>query len=131
MTSAISTRLVSFVSGASLRQLQWWTEKGISYPTKDGHCRQWDQQSALVACVASRWRRAGFSLQKIRALLPALSQRIQTLPPYLLTDGVRVTPAQNEREAILFMERSRKPMVVVSLEDLQARIAEQAEGEGG
>ena len=35
MTSAISTRLVSFVSGASLRQLQWWTEKGISYPTND------------------------------------------------------------------------------------------------
>ncbi len=65
---------VSRVSGVSLRQLQWWDERGVVSPRQDGHRRVYTSQEVLEVSVIAALRQKGFSLQKIRRVLRFLAK---------------------------------------------------------
>jgi DNA-binding transcriptional MerR regulator len=123
--SALSTRQVATLSGATFRELQWWDEQSLLTASRNGHARAWGENTALAACVIKRWRRAGLPLQKLRPLARLMFKRYleHVPPPYLLTDGVRLWDAQDEHEAVLILNRAMDPMVLVSLREMQARLA--------
>jgi|SRR6266542_5230465 len=117
---------VSRIAGVSLRQLQWWDERNVISPRKQGHRRVYLREQVLEVLTAISLRRKGLSLQKIRRVLGLL--RSQAEPPfrgalgsrrewYLLTDAHSVClEAQLERIVDMLVDATR-PMYVVNLRD--------------
>ena len=55
-----------YLTGISLRQLQWWDERHIVVPARDGHRRVYSLDDLAEVAIICELRRRGFSLQKIR-----------------------------------------------------------------
>jgi DNA-binding transcriptional MerR regulator len=63
----MTTAEVAAFSGATLRQLQWWDERGILRPERiELHSRLYTQEAAARARKLAILRAAGASLQEIR-----------------------------------------------------------------
>ena len=67
---------VAEIAGVSLRQLQWWDEKGVVSPRQEGHRRVYAAQEVVEVSVIAELRRKGFSLQKIRRVLRYLHKEM-------------------------------------------------------
>src|SRR5215470_14229598 len=87
---------VARICGVSLRQLQWWDERGVVSPRQDGHKRIYLPEEVIETSVIAELRRKGFSLQKIRRVLRFLQKDMGkrlsealalTSEIHLLTDG--------------------------------------------
>lgn len=69
--------------GVTMRQLQWWDERGVVMPSHVDHCRWYSpHQAAEVAAIAAL-RRSGLSLQMIRRSLTRLRLDIVAEMPAL------------------------------------------------
>jgi DNA-binding transcriptional MerR regulator len=69
MERMLKTHEVSNATGASLRQLQWWDERGIlKADVVEGHARLYSAETVARAKRLTQLRRAGASLQQIRRL---------------------------------------------------------------
>lgn len=60
---------IAEVTGATLRQLQWWDEKGCIKPRHAGHFRRWDLLEGVLCSIVMRLKTAGDSIQRIRKVL--------------------------------------------------------------
>ena len=69
MQPAFTSRAVVELTGISPRQLQWWDERGIVVPARDGHKRVYSFDDLAEVAVICELRERGFSLQKIRRVL--------------------------------------------------------------
>ena len=63
---------IANVSGATLRQLQWWDEKRYVSPVHEGHRRVYSMEDAVLCSIIAQLLAAGDSLQKIRKIIAAL-----------------------------------------------------------
>ena len=70
MPQTFTSRAVVELTGISLRQLQWWDERGIVVPARDGHKRIYSLDDLAEVAVICELRERGFSLQKMRRVHP-------------------------------------------------------------
>jgi DNA-binding transcriptional MerR regulator len=121
-TSAQVVRL----TGITPRQLQWWDERGIVVPRREGRRRLYSADDITEIAVICALRRKGFPLQKVRSIMKflqkelgrRLSEAVSNGSDYhLLTDGKRVYLENSQREVIDVLKNSRQPLLGVCLSD--------------
>jgi len=87
------------LTGITARQLQWWDEKGIVTPGREGHRRIYNWDDLVTVAVVCQLRQRGFSLQRMRKVIRFLQQEFGTSLAatvsgaseyHLLTDGSRL-----------------------------------------
>jgi DNA-binding transcriptional MerR regulator len=130
-----SSSEVSQLAGITLRQLQWWDERKIVSPRKQGHRRLYSLPQVLEILTAGQLRRKGLSLQKVRRVVRLLRRPLekvdrapgqrpdQHLDWFVLTDGQSVQVEHHPDGIIRAMAAARKPMYLVSLGDDIERLA--------
>jgi DNA-binding transcriptional MerR regulator len=121
-TSAQVVRL----TGITPRQLQWWDERGIVVPKREGRRRLYSADDITEIAVICALRRKGFPLQRVRSIMKflqrelgrRLSEAVSNGSDYhLLTDGKRVYLENSQREVVDILKNSRQPLLGVCLSD--------------
>src|SRR5215468_11894199 len=99
MRTKFTSREVVALTGISPRQLQWWDERGIVVPSRDGRRRLYSLEDLSEIAVICELRERGFSLQRMRKVVRFLQQEfgkrlaeaVGTGSDYhLLTDGTHL-----------------------------------------
>lgn len=114
------------LTGISARQLQWWDERGLVVPRKEGHRRLYSADDLAEIAVISELKRRGFSLQRVRKVVKFLRREFGTglaavagarADFHLLTDGSRIYLETSAQQAIDVLKNARQPMFTVCLSD--------------
>jgi DNA-binding transcriptional MerR regulator len=114
------------LTGITPRQLQWWDERGIVVPQRDGRRRLYCLDDITEVAVICALRRKGFPLQKVRRIMKFLQKEFgwrlaQTVSGdsdyHLLTDGKRVYLENSQKQVIDILKNSRQPLLGVCLSD--------------
>ena len=96
MQQTFTSKEVVALTGISPRQLQWWDERRIVVPAREGHKRVYGLDDLAEVAVICDLRQRGFSLQKIRRVIRFLQKElgkrlVETVSAaseyHLLTDG--------------------------------------------
>src|SRR5262249_60852276 len=64
-----TSREVVALTGISPRQLQWWDERRIVVPSRDGRRRLYSLEDLSEIAVICELRERGFSLQRVRKVV--------------------------------------------------------------
>ena len=119
------------MTGISPRQLQWWDERGIVVPGRDGHRRIYSLDDVAEVAVLCELRQRGFSLQKIRRVIRFLQKElgrrlVETVRAaseyHLLTDGRYIFLEDSARGVVDLLKNARQPMLSVCLSDAVQRV---------
>ena len=86
-----SAQVVKF-TGITPRQLQWWDERGIVQPLREGRCRMYSFDDLTEVAVICALRRKGFPLQRV------LDWRSLQLRAEEENAGGIVDPKQNQHD---------------------------------
>jgi len=126
MQARFTSREVMALTGITLRQLQWWDERRIVVPAREGHRRLYSNEDLAEVAVICELRRRGFSLQRVRKVMRFLqrefSQRLaETVTGssdyHLLTDGRTLYLETSARQIVDILKNSRQPMLAICLSD--------------
>ena len=147
MADLLTSNEVAALTGISLRQLQWWDERGLVVPARQGHRRLYSLDDLAEVAVIAELRRKGFSLQRMRKVVRFLRQEmgkrlVETVSGssdyHLLTDGRRIYVENSAQQVIDILKNARQPMFAVCLSDTVRRVhprlrksASSARGGGG
>lgn len=121
-TSAQVVRL----TGITPRQLQWWDERGIVVPRREGRRRLYTADDITEIAVICALRRKGFPLQRVRVIMKFLQKELgrrlaeavsNGSEYHLLTDGKRIYLENSQREVIDILKNSRQPLLGICLSD--------------
>ncbi|HKD84767.1 MAG TPA: MerR family transcriptional regulator [Terriglobales bacterium] len=132
-----TSRQVMAHTGISARQLQWWDERGIVVPAREGHKRIYSIDDLAEVAVLCELRRRGFSLQKIRRVVRFLQKElgkrlVETVRAaseyHLLTDGRHIYLEDSARGVVDLLKNARQPMLTVCLSDTIHRVLDPIEG---
>lgn len=118
------------LTGITPRQLQWWDERGIVTPSRDGHRRLYSLDDLAEVAVICELRQRALSLQRIRKVIRFLQNElgkrlIETVSGseyHLLTDGKNIYLESSARGVIDVLKNSRQPMFAICLSDTVTRI---------
>jgi len=134
MTPTYSSNDVIALTGITARQLQWWDERGLVVPRKEGHRRlYWLDDVAEIAIICDL-RRRGFSLQRVRKVVKFIQKEfgkrlVETVGRrseyHLLTDGQRIYIETSAQQAIDVLKNARQPMFTICLSDTVREIRAQ------
>ncbi len=117
---------VMTLTGITARQLQWWDERGLVVPLKQGHRRLYSLDDVAEVAVICDLRRRGFSLQRVRVVIRFLQKEfgkrlVETVTGnsdyHLLTDGKRLLLETSPQQVIDVLKNSRQPMFTICLSD--------------
>jgi DNA-binding transcriptional MerR regulator len=131
MQPSFTSNEVIALTGITARQLQWWDERGIVVPSRDGHRRIYSLDDLAEVAVICDLRRRGFSLQKIRRVVRFLQRElgkrlVETVTAaseyHLLTDGRHIYLEDSARAVVDLLKNARQPMLSVCLSDTIQRI---------
>ena len=131
MQETFTSRTVVDLTGISPRQLQWWDERGIVSPARQGHRRLYSLADLAEVSVICELRRKGFSLQGVRKVLRFLDRElgkrlVETLSSgadvHLLTDGKRIYLENSARQVVDVLKNSRQPILSICLSDAVRRV---------
>jgi DNA-binding transcriptional MerR regulator len=134
---SFTTRQVVQLTGISPRQLQWWDERGLVVPVREGHSRVYSLDDLAELSVICELRERGFSLQKIRRIIRFLQRElgrrlVETVRSaseyHLLTDGRHIFLEDSARGVVDLLKNSKQPMLTVCLSDAVERIQSQIDG---
>ena len=127
MTKAfLTSREVVALTGITPRQLQWWDERGIVVPAREGHRRLYSLEDLSEVSVICELRRRGFSLQRVRRVVRFLQREFakrlaETVTGssdyHLLTDGTHLYLETSAQQIVNILENSRQPMLAICLSD--------------
>ncbi|HEU5450683.1 MAG TPA: MerR family transcriptional regulator [Terriglobales bacterium] len=138
MEASFTSNQVIALTGITARQLQWWDERGIVVPAKQGHRRLYTFDDVAEIAVICELRRRGFSLQRVRKVMRFLQRELgrrlaQTATAasdyHLLTDGTRIFLENSERQVIDILKNSRQPMFAICLSDTVRQVRAEIDGE--
>ncbi len=120
----------SRIAEVTLRQLQWWDERGAISPRQENKRRLYRPVEVLEIMIVAALRRKGVSLQKVRRVLRGLRRELARLPGlfdtprlWLLTDGQSAFIEERPERIIERLTEARRPMYLLSLSEFAARIA--------
>ncbi len=126
MKEHFTSREVVALTGITLRQLQWWDERRIVVPAREGHRRLYSNEDLAEVAVICELRRRGFSLQRVRKVMrflqrefsKRLAETVTSSSDYhLLTDGRTLYLETSARQIVDILKNSRQPMLAVCLSD--------------
>lgn len=126
MQETFTSRDVVVLTGITPRQLQWWDERGIVVPSREGHRRLYSMGDLTEVAVICELRRRGFSLQRVRKVMRFLKQEFGkrlaetvsgTSDYHLLTDGSRLYLETSTRQIVDILKNARQPMLAICLSD--------------
>ena len=114
------------LTGITPRQLQWWDERGIVVPAREGHRRLYSLEDLTEVSVICQLRGRGFSLQRVRRVIRFLQRElgkrlVETVSGsseyHLLTDGRTLYLETSARQIVDILKNSRQPLLSVCLSD--------------
>jgi DNA-binding transcriptional MerR regulator len=125
------------LTGITPRQLQWWDERGVVKPAKEGHRRLFREEDLAEVAVIVELRRKGFSLQRVRKVMRFLERElgkrlVETVGGrteyHLLSDGERLYLENSARQVIDILKNARQPVLTVCLSDAVREVRAEARG---
>ena len=131
MQRQFSSNDVIALTGITARQLQWWDERGVVVPGREGHRRVYSWDELVTVAVICQLRRRGFSLQRMRKVIAFLQKEFGTnlaasvsssSEYHLLTDGTRLYLRTSARQVVDLLKNARQPMFDICLSDEVRRV---------
>jgi DNA-binding transcriptional MerR regulator len=125
-----SSQVVTF-TGITLRQLQWWDERGMVVPRREGHRRLYSLEDLAEIAVICELRQRGLSLQRVRKVMVFLQRELgkrlyqsasTNSQIHLLTDGKNIFIKDSPESIVDVLKNSRQPILAVCLSDTVQRI---------
>jgi DNA-binding transcriptional MerR regulator len=119
------------LTGITPRQLQWWDERGIVVPARDGRRRLYSMEDLSEIAVICELRQRGFSLQRMRKVLrflqrefgKRLAETVSGASDYhLLTDGTNLYLETSAQQIVDILKNARQPMLAICLSDTVRRV---------
>src|SRR4051794_21732726 len=126
MPEQFTSEHVVALTGITPRQLQWWDERGIVVPAREGRNRLYSMDDLAEIAVVCQLRKKGFSLQRVRKIMRYLQRElgkrlVETVTAgsdyHLLTDGKRIYLENSAKEVIDILKNARQPILAVCLSD--------------
>jgi DNA-binding transcriptional MerR regulator len=126
LKSEFTSREVVQLTGISARQLQWWDERGIVVPARQGRRRLYSVDDLSEVAVICELRDRGFSLQRVRKVVrflqhefgKRLAETVSGASDYhLLTDGRSLYLETSAQQIVDILENARQPMLAICLSD--------------
>jgi DNA-binding transcriptional MerR regulator len=126
MTERFTSREVVSLTGITPRQLQWWDERGIVVPRREGHRRLYSLEDLAEVAVICELRRRAFSLQRVRKVMrflqkefgKRLAETVSGASDYhLLTDGKTLYLETSSQQIVDILKNARQPMLAICLSD--------------
>jgi DNA-binding transcriptional MerR regulator len=126
MQDRFASQEVIALTGTTARQLQWWDERGVVRPERQGHRRLYSMQNLTEVAVICELRRKGFSLQGVRKVMRFLQREFgkglaeivgRNSDVHLLTDGKRLYLETSARQIVDILKNSSQPILGVCLSD--------------
>ena len=126
MQDRFTSRDVVSLTGITPRQLQWWDERRIVVPSREGRCRLYSMEDLAEVAVICQLRQRGFSLQRVRKVMrflqrefgKRLAETVSGASEYhLLTDGETLYLETSARQIVDILKNARQPMLTVCLSD--------------
>src|SRR5207249_5929905 len=126
MQKQFTSREVVALTGITPRQLQWWDERGIVVPAREGHRRLYSTENLAEVTVICELRHRGFPLQRVRKVIRFLQQEFgkrlaETVTGasdyHLLTDGTNLYLETSARQIVDILKNARQPMLAICLSD--------------
>ena len=114
------------LTGITARQLQWWDERGVVKPEREGHRRLYSMQKLTEVAVICELRRKGISLQGVRKVMRFLQREFgkglaeivdRNSDVHLLTDGRRLYLETSARQIVDILKNSSQPILGICLSD--------------
>jgi DNA-binding transcriptional MerR regulator len=131
MDARFSSKDVTILTGITARQLQWWDERGIVVPAREGHKRFYSIDDLAEVAVLCELRQRGFSLQRVRKVVRFLQRElgkrlVETVSDgaeyHLLTDGRNLYLEDSAHAVINILKNSKQPILSVCLTDTVQRL---------
>jgi DNA-binding transcriptional MerR regulator len=126
MQERFTSRDVVSLTGITPRQLQWWDERRIVVPAREGRCRLYSMEDLAEVAVICELRHRGFSLQRVRKVMrflqrefgKRLAETVSGASEYhLLTDGKTLYLETSPRQIVDILKNARQPMLTICLSD--------------
>ena len=126
MLDRFTSRDVIAMTGITPRQLQWWDERGVVRPAREGHRRIYSLHQLTEVAVICELRRKGFSLQSVRKVLRFLERELgkglaeivsRNSEYHLLTDGTHLYLETSARQIVDILKNSSQPILGICLSD--------------
>jgi DNA-binding transcriptional MerR regulator len=126
MQQAFTSRDVVSLTGITPRQLQWWDERRIVVPGREGRRRLYSMEDLAEVAVICELRHRGFSLQRVRKVMrflqrefgKRLAETVSGASEYhLLTDGQTLYLETSPRQIVDILKNARQPMLTICLSD--------------
>lgn len=126
MPERFTSREVIALTGITARQLQWWDERGVVKPLREGHRRLYSMNHLTEVAVICELRRKGFSLQGVRKVLRFLDREFgkglaeivnRNSDYHLLTDGTHLYLETSARQIVDILKNSSQPILGICLSD--------------
>src|SRR5947208_11430186 len=137
MQSLFTSRDVIALTGITARQLQWWDERRIVVPARQGHRRLYSMEDLAEVAVICELRRKGFSLQRVRKVVrflqkefsKRLAETVSASSSYhLLTDGRTLYLETSPQQIVDILKNSRQPMFAICLSDTVRQVKDLVSG---
>ena len=131
MQQQFTSNEVMHLTGITARQLQWWDERGILVPERQGHRRIYAWDELVTVAVICQLRKRGFPLQRVRKVIRFLQQEFGTnlaatvsaaSECHLLTDGTHLYLRTSARQVVDLLKNARQPMFDICLSDEVRRV---------
>jgi DNA-binding transcriptional MerR regulator len=126
MQQPFTSRDVVSLTGTTPRQLQWWDERRIVVPAREGRRRLYSMEDLAEIAVICELRHRGFSLQRVRKVMrflqrefgKRLAETVSGASEYhLLTDGKTLYLETSPRQIVDILKNARQPMLTICLSD--------------
>jgi DNA-binding transcriptional MerR regulator len=126
MPDCFSSQEVIALTGVTARQLQWWDERGVVKPEREGHRRLYSMQNVMAMAVICELRRKGFSLQGVRRVMRFLDREFgkglaeivgRNSDVHLLTDGTHLYLETSAKQIVDILKNSNQPILGICLSD--------------
>jgi DNA-binding transcriptional MerR regulator len=126
MQQLFTSRDVVSLTGITPRQLQWWDERRIVVPVREGRRRLYSMEDLAEVAVICELRHRGFSLQRVRKVMrflqrefgKRLAETVSGASEYhLLTDGKTLYLETSPRQIVDILKNARQPMLTICLSD--------------
>jgi DNA-binding transcriptional MerR regulator len=131
LADRFTTRDVLELTGVTARQLQWWDEKHVVVPEREGRNRIYSIADLVEILVIEELRRRHISLQQVRRVLRFLRKEVHSRladivqghkEHHLLLDGKHVYLESDSRQIVDLMRNTNQPMLLICLTDTVSRL---------
>jgi len=126
MQERFTSQEVIAMTGITPRQLQWWDERGVVKPEREGHRRLYSMRHLTEVAVICELRRKAFSLQGVRKVMRFLDREFgkglaeivdRSSEYHLLTDGTHLYLETSAKQIVDILKNSKQPILGVCLSD--------------